>query len=244
MWSVTITDGNRAVSSARFVRAAAGELGEGKKALFSGTRSRVRSYPRKSAFPVIFSNRRRRRVAASRARVSRSLRACFAGSHGYQRRARAETLCGTRTDGEDVVVVLHLRAGLHGHAAHVAGSRRVPSVLGGEAADVRAGARGEHGEGSGAVASSDREAHRSGRTRDESDVCGRRATNGARGVFGEAFLQRCETSAFSDVGRRVRASSLGCRCNLIKKKKTLSPLNGYDLDGEHERVPRLYGPTG
>jgi hypothetical protein len=195
-----------------------GRVRRRKKALFSGT-LRVRSYPRKSAFPVIFSNRRRRRVAASRARVSRSLRACFAGSHGYRRRARAETLCGTRTDGEDVVVVLHLRAGLHGHAAHVAGSRRVPSVLGGEAADVRAGARGEHGEGSGAVASSDREAHRSGRTRDESDVCGRRATNGARGVFGEAFLQRCETSAFSDVGRRVRASSLGCRCNLIKKKK-------------------------
>ena len=199
-------------------------MGEGKKALFSGTRSRVRSYPRKSAFPVIFSNRRRRRVAASRARVSRSLRACFAGSHGYQRRARAETLCGTRTDGEDVVVVLHLRAGLHGHAAHVAGSRRVPSVLGGEAADVRAGARGEHGEGSGAVASSDREAHRSGRTRDESDVCGRRATNGARGVFGEAFSSALRDERFQR--RRATCARVEPRVSVQsdqKKKNSLTP---------------------
>ena len=169
-----------------------------------------------SAERAIFSNRReeaRRGVArARRGRFERASRR----TRGCRRRARAETLDGTRTDGKDVVVVLHLRAGLDGHAAHVAGSRRVPSVLGGEAADVRAGARGEHGEGSSAVASSDREAHRSGRTRDESDVCASAGdTNGPSVGFSErkkrVFSQ--VTSIHGNVCVDIRQFGVGLQFN-------------------------------
>ena len=63
------------------------------------------------------------------------------------------------TDGEDVVVVLHLGAGLHGEGASVAA--RVPSGdRSGELAKVALGRVGEDGKSSRAVASNGK-AHRS-----------------------------------------------------------------------------------
>ena len=70
---------------------------------------------------------------------------------------------GERTDGEDVVVVLHLGASGHGEGADVAA--RVPSGLVRETADASASGGGEDGKSSGAVASGDREAH-------QTSICG------------------------------------------------------------------------
>ena len=64
-----------------------------------------------------------------------------------------------RTDGEDVVVVLHL--GASGDGERSGAATRVPS--GGEHAGARAGGGGEDRESSGAVACGDREAHQSTR---------------------------------------------------------------------------------